>query len=267
MIKFFRHIRKNLLMKSKTGVYLKYAIGEIALVMIGILLALQVNNWNQSRLNHNLEETYFLRLIEDLQEDKAIMQATLNYSNQVMEHAKKAVLFLEEDFETNKDYVNILINLYQASQIQYPAAVKSTYQELLSSGHINIIQDINLRTSLIRYYEYNWTNSSILDLPSLYRGNLRSKMPDLIQNKIREECDDVYIKIRDTYEVSLPKKCSIDLPLEKAYQTAIALQKDQSLKKDLRVLIGNLEAKINYLNSLKRQLNELIVKIKPIHND
>ena len=49
MIKFFKRIRQNLLLEGKTGKYLKYAIGEIVLVMIGILLALQVNNWNEKR--------------------------------------------------------------------------------------------------------------------------------------------------------------------------------------------------------------------------
>jgi hypothetical protein len=50
MIKFFRHIRKSLLIENKTGKYFKYAIGEIILVVIGILIALQVNNWNQKRV-------------------------------------------------------------------------------------------------------------------------------------------------------------------------------------------------------------------------
>ena len=49
MIKFFRHIRQNLIMENKTSKYLKYAIGEIILVVIGILIALQVNNWNENR--------------------------------------------------------------------------------------------------------------------------------------------------------------------------------------------------------------------------
>ena len=49
MIKFFRQIRLDLMEKNKTGKYFKYAIGEIVLVMIGILLALQVSNWNQDR--------------------------------------------------------------------------------------------------------------------------------------------------------------------------------------------------------------------------
>jgi uncharacterized membrane protein len=49
MIKFFRKIRQNLLMENKTGKYLKYAIGEIVLVVIGILIALSINNFNNSR--------------------------------------------------------------------------------------------------------------------------------------------------------------------------------------------------------------------------
>jgi len=49
MIKFFRNIRQKLLSEGKTTNYIKYAIGEIVLVMIGILLALQVNNWNENR--------------------------------------------------------------------------------------------------------------------------------------------------------------------------------------------------------------------------
>ena len=47
MIKFFRHIRKSLLEENKMGKYFKYAIGEIILVVIGILIALQINNWNE----------------------------------------------------------------------------------------------------------------------------------------------------------------------------------------------------------------------------
>ena len=49
MIKFFRNIRQSLVMENKTGRYLKYAIGEIILVVIGILIALQINNWNETR--------------------------------------------------------------------------------------------------------------------------------------------------------------------------------------------------------------------------
>lgn len=53
MIKFFRKIRYNLMETGKTGKYLKYAIGEIILVVIGILIALSINNWNEQKKENN----------------------------------------------------------------------------------------------------------------------------------------------------------------------------------------------------------------------
>ncbi len=53
MIKFFRKIRYDLMEKNKTGKYFKYAIGEIVLVVIGILIALQINNWNEKTRKYN----------------------------------------------------------------------------------------------------------------------------------------------------------------------------------------------------------------------
>ena len=67
MIKFFRKIRYNLMEQNKTGKYLKYAIGEIVLVMIGILLALQVNHWNNQRLDAKKEQLILKNLKSDFE--------------------------------------------------------------------------------------------------------------------------------------------------------------------------------------------------------
>ena len=64
MIKFFRKIRQNLLMENKTGKYFKYAIGEIILVVIGILIALQINNWNSQRLSNDRNDCTFSAIFE-----------------------------------------------------------------------------------------------------------------------------------------------------------------------------------------------------------
>ena len=63
MIKFFRKIRQNLLMENKTGQYFKYAIGEILLVIIGILIALQINNWNEL----NKTEAFELKMLNEIE--------------------------------------------------------------------------------------------------------------------------------------------------------------------------------------------------------
>ena len=69
MIKFFRKIRQNLLSEGKTGKYLKYAIGEIVLVVIGILIALQINNWNEKRLEKQTLKNIYTIIAEDLKND------------------------------------------------------------------------------------------------------------------------------------------------------------------------------------------------------
>mgnify|MGYP000754820746 CR=1 FL=1 len=66
MIKFFRKIRLNLINEGKTTQYLKYAIGEIVLVVVGILLALQINNWNELKKDKQLEKRYLKNLTEEL---------------------------------------------------------------------------------------------------------------------------------------------------------------------------------------------------------
>ncbi len=67
MIKFFRKIRQNLLSEGKTGKYLKYVIGEIILVVIGILIALQINNWNETQKLIKQERQILLELREELE--------------------------------------------------------------------------------------------------------------------------------------------------------------------------------------------------------
>jgi len=78
MIKFFRKIRQNLLSEGNTGKYLKYAVGEIVLVVIGILIALSINNWNEQRKDRINERELYSRIITDLQADE----------NRINEHIK-----------------------------------------------------------------------------------------------------------------------------------------------------------------------------------
>ncbi|WP_229741447.1 DUF6090 family protein, partial [Planktosalinus lacus] len=73
MIKFFRKIRQNLLNEGKTTRYFKYAIGEIVLVVIGILIALQINNWNERENSISQAEKHLKTIKLNLQDD--ILQA------------------------------------------------------------------------------------------------------------------------------------------------------------------------------------------------
>ena len=79
MIKFFRNIRQNLLNEGKTTKYFKYAIGEIVLVVIGILIALSINNWNESRQQKKVLNNIYGIVAEDLKKDSSEVEMVLNF--------------------------------------------------------------------------------------------------------------------------------------------------------------------------------------------
>ena len=95
MIKFFRHIRQRLLSESKFSKYLLYAIGEVVLVIVGILFALQINNWNSNKQAHNQELELYAKLLDDLNDNfnstignKTIMKRYQNVHYQVYNESK-----------------------------------------------------------------------------------------------------------------------------------------------------------------------------------
>jgi len=253
--------------QNKNSKYFKYAIGEIVLVVIGILIALQINNWNQNRLNQNLESQYYKRLLEDVREEETILQATINYSNQVMSHAENAIAVFENSPDANPNAVDNLIDIYQASQLQDANSASSTYKELIASGQINLIQNDSLKTALIRFYEIDWTKSGVFKLANRFRENLRGKMPNAIQKEIRSKCGDIYFKSRNGYQTSLPKTCVVNVDEYVAQSVVAVLSRDESLKEDLRYLIGNETGKLGDMNSAKALLENLITQLENINND
>ena len=97
MIKFFRKIRQNLLSEGKTGKYLKYAFGEIVLVVIGILIALQINNWNEKRKESNKEDQLVDVLITDLQSKKAEFISDLAYGKSIIRKSDVSINYWKEN--------------------------------------------------------------------------------------------------------------------------------------------------------------------------
>ena len=98
MIKFFRKIRFDLMEKNKTGKYFKYAIGEIVLVVIGILIALQINNWNENRILFKKEQHYLNEIKANLEVDITRIDEILNF-NQIKDSLLDDTINPLMDFE------------------------------------------------------------------------------------------------------------------------------------------------------------------------
>ncbi|WP_296317133.1 DUF6090 family protein, partial [Winogradskyella sp. UBA3174] len=82
MIKFFRKIRQQLLTENKINKYVLYAIGEIVLVVIGILIALQLNTWKENNTNRQVETTYLKGILNNLDQDINSLKLLLENGNE-----------------------------------------------------------------------------------------------------------------------------------------------------------------------------------------
>ena len=259
MIKFFHTFRKKLIGQNNVRKYLLYAFGEIMLLVIGILIALQVNNWNQNRLDSAAAANAQIRMLDDLYEELTDMESMLSYKKIVRKYATRAISVFEMGVlsdETSPE--SFLIDLYQASQINDAQQSNSTYLELLASGKIGFIENVTLRSSIISHYSYDWTTSIIFSLQDPYRENIRRELPSSIQSHIRNECGDQYVKTR----VELPESCDISFDEELTQKTVSDILKNDLLKSDLRYHLGNLDAQILLLITFKDNLEKIITDLE-----
>jgi hypothetical protein len=146
MIKFFRKIRQNLLMEDKTGKYFKYAIGEIVLVVIGILIALQINNWNEQR---KIQDDLTLSLIQiknDLQQDEIHLKGY--YSGDI-----KRIGHLTKISNSNSNDIPLDSLLYDLDNYFYFYKSNNSYTGLKDNGMFSSMKNNNLKNSLTSYYE------------------------------------------------------------------------------------------------------------------
>lgn len=156
MFKFFRHIRQNLLMTNKTGKYLKYAIGEIILVMIGILLALQVSHWNNESADRKLEKRYLSELILDLQTDSLVI-ARAKKSSDLQASTKIKLLGYYKEQKIKEDSLIYYFDEQWRNVAKFNP-ITTTLDEMKSTGNIGVIENTAIRRKILETYNYYTTH-------------------------------------------------------------------------------------------------------------
>ncbi len=162
MIKFFRKIRYELMEKNKTSRYLKYAIGEIVLVVIGILIALSINTWHENNKSKKEASFQLSKLRDNLKSDKAQLKTAIANDSLFIENLvlcvkvlSNEVVVTKEEFYDSFQYLSELITFNP---------IKGTFEGLMSSGKIELINNQKLLDALFSYYnasEYKgWDSSS-----------------------------------------------------------------------------------------------------------
>ena len=165
MIKFFRKIRYDLMEKNKTGKYLKYAIGEIILVMIGILLALQVNNWNEQRKKVQVEINTLADIKSDIEENIQNIETGVAVLEAVNNKTQKVLEFYEQKTPYSEDMQDVFSQFFGFWD---PDFTYAAFENLKSQG-VNLISNESIRKSVITLHEIEM---NILDVSEVSRGNL-----------------------------------------------------------------------------------------------
>jgi hypothetical protein len=188
MIKFFRHIRKKLVGENRFSKYLIYAIGEIVLVVIGILIALQINNWNESRKAKVRSIEYHTRLIEDVERVVATSEKLNQTSYRVLNSIQRTVDLLDLGKPlTSKDKEIVDYTLVWVSRFNYQFTELATYEEMQSNGDLSLIYNINLRDKLVNFHDYMASVDAIFNRLGTTITNDLSMLDKYVKSKVNPE--------------------------------------------------------------------------------
>ena len=149
-MKIFRKIRFNLIGENKTGKYVKYAIGEIVLVVVGILIALQINNWNQTRKDNNALKEYLVKIKSHTLEDLQHLEEITKGRTQIAEACKKARISILDKTEEENLFVFMASGYAFADYYFKPNT--GGYEALKNSEYFGKINNTPLDSLLAKYH-------------------------------------------------------------------------------------------------------------------
>ena len=248
MIKFFRHIRKSLIEKNKMGKYFKYAIGEILLVVIGILIALQINNWNENKKDRVAERNALIDLREEFVYNANVFNRHLSDKKAVNQIWIKLVDTLSNPNTIN----NGSIKRTRTGGATYILS-KSVLDKLLFTGAIDKIENDSLKTLLSswnyiykeyqddeiahqQYIEKEFAPYEMSLIPFYYfKQGSSNKLPNPFYSP--EEMNQYYIKANNDFYYR-------NLLLRNQYYLSIVIKEGDILQKTMNNIIALLDEEI-----------------------
>jgi len=149
-MKIYRKIRFELVGENKTGKYVKYAIGEIVLVVVGILIALQINNWNQAKKDDNALKEYLVKIKSHTLEDFRQLEEIKQGRSQIAEYCKKARISILDKTEDENLHIFKISGLAFADFYFKPNT--GGYEALKNSEYFGKINNTPLDSLLAKYH-------------------------------------------------------------------------------------------------------------------
>lgn len=201
MLNFLRKSRRNLIEKGNPRRYLVFASGEILLVMIGILLALQVDNWNEQRKMIKEERKYLQRIYSDLEADFSYFSRRINDSNQEIDNYYTFIHEAYKEQKSKEEYSELIYLTWFGSE--HLTVQNSTFLEMINAGKLDLLRNDSLKTAINKLYskyeaigkhlqEYNEFSVSLLTewFKLINDVKYREETSFLFDESIRNEPED-----------------------------------------------------------------------------
>lgn len=237
-----------------------FAVGvDFLIVVAGIVIGTQVNNWNQARLERNQGAEYRERMIAELRSNDELNQNRREYWTRVREHAQAALNELERPSGGGSSFI---IDAYQASQILTGQSMRFTYDELVSTGRLEHIGEAPLRTEVAGFYLSLQAYDVILNAVPAYREHLRQNMPSAAQQAVRTQCAEaIYPGPGGSPFVRLPRRCSLKIEPAAAANASAAVKAAPDTVEHLNRLIADLDVKLTVLAAMDNHSRRLRAEI------
>lgn len=217
---------------------------DFVIVVLGVFVGLQANNWNAARTTDQRSRAVTAQLVEDLRDEAWGFQYLLEYSDDVLQNAEQALGALESRAAMSDE--SFLAAAYRATQYREPRRRRSTFDELISTGEIGLIRDRTLRDLAIKVYTTPmFDNIRREGVGSRYREAFRMAVPIPVQRALSAACGDRTVVVGDYGSIvdQLDYPCTTGLPPAVLREAAAALEADPSMPQLLRLRVADIETR------------------------
>jgi hypothetical protein len=215
---------------------------ELVIVIVGVFIGLQVNNWNQARSEARLGQDYVKRLTRDLQENLTGLRAEIAYYSAVLESVQKTDELLQA---ADPDPRALVTSAYRATELNYIAPVRATWDEVVSSGHLGLLPPAAAESGLSQYYAFDTAQDIYrMGLNSAYRQTVRKIIPITMQIAMRAGCSDVRDKRGNI--TGFMKDCDLNIDSAPLRDVAVALRDVAVALRNDPVVLGDLRNQYSF---------------------
>ncbi len=218
---------------------------DFVIVVAGVFVGIQVSNWNAEWENGQKSAIFTERLKTDLRGEDWTYQFLIAYNREVLANANRAVDALEGKAALSDEA--LLVSAYRATQYRNRNQRGSTYDELISTGSIDLIRDRTLRDTAIRLYNLAIFDNLVQEgRQSRYREVFRMSLPNDVQRALGKHCGDRVSRPGDyaTIHGNLDYPCRTELSAQTIAESAQALRSDPDIVRFLRLRIADLETRM-----------------------